>query len=62
MQKPFSARADELYVYRILALLATTSPVKLGSQELMKYGLDNPVLRIVFSNASRKEGIFIRDI
>ena len=55
MQKPFSARADELYVYRILALLATTSPVKLGSQELIKYGLDNPVLRIVFSNASQKE-------
>ena len=41
--------------HRILALLATTSPVKLGSQELNKYGLDNPVLRIVFSNASRKE-------
>ena len=55
MVKPFSARADELYVYRILALLATTSPVKLGSQELNKYGLDNPVLRIVFSNASQKE-------
>ena len=51
MVKPFSARADELYVYRILALLATTSPVKLGSQELNKYGLDNPVGRI-----------FIRDI
>lgn len=55
MVKPFDARADELYVYRILALLATTSPVKLGSQELSKYGLDNPVLRIVFSNASQKK-------
>lgn len=55
MVKPFSARADELYVYRILALLATTSPVKLESKELEKYGLDNPVLRIVFSNAMGKE-------
>tara|TARA_B100000035_G_scaffold308385_1_gene312974 strand:+ start:12916 stop:13809 length:894 start_codon:yes stop_codon:yes gene_type:complete len=55
MVKPFDARADELYVYRILALLATTSPVKLEPQELDKYGLDNPVLRIVFSNESQKE-------
>jgi hypothetical protein len=55
MEKPFKARADELYVYRILALLATTSPIKLGNESLDKYGLKNPSLRIVFSNKTFKE-------
>ena len=55
MEKPFKARADELYVYRILALLATTSSVKLNSENLSKFGLDNPVLRIVFANNTGKE-------
>lgn len=30
MIKPIKARADELYVYRVLAMLATTSSIKLG--------------------------------
>ncbi len=55
MEEPFQARADELYVYRILALLATTSPVKLDATNLKKYGLDNPILRIVFSNSTNSE-------
>ena len=55
MNKPYNARADELYVYRILALLATTSSVKLKAENLDKFGLDNPALRVVFSNNSLKE-------
>ena len=55
MIKPIKARADELYVYRVLAMLATTSSIKLGGKNLDKFGLDNPVLRIIFSNNSERE-------
>lgn len=50
MLNPYKARADELYVYRILGILATTSPVKLPADELEKYGLAKPELKITFSN------------
>jgi len=55
MISPYNARADELYVYRILSLLATSSSEKLSSSDLSKYGLDKPRLKITFSNKDQKE-------
>ena len=48
MLSPHKARADELYVYRILSVLATSSLEKLSSDDLSKYGLDQPNLKITF--------------
>lgn len=55
MTAPYEARADELYVYRILSLLAATSSEKLSADDLSKYGLDQPKLKITFSNENKKE-------
>lgn len=55
MTKPYQARADELYVYRILALFATTSPIKLETDNIDKYGLEKPKLKITFSNKVQEE-------
>jgi hypothetical protein len=55
MLSPFKARADELYVYRILSLLATSSLEKLSSDDLSKYGLDQPKLKITFLGDNLKE-------
>lgn len=55
MLSPHNARADELYVYRILSLLATKSREKLSANDLEKYGLDKPRLKITFLNGSQKE-------
>tara|TARA_B100000780_G_scaffold90012_1_gene62156 strand:- start:2181 stop:3074 length:894 start_codon:yes stop_codon:yes gene_type:complete len=55
MLSPHNARADELYVYRILSLLATKSREKLSANDLEKYGLDKPRLKITFLNNSQKE-------
>ncbi len=55
MISPHNARADELYVYRILSLLATSSSEKLSSSDLSKYGLDKPRLKITFLNKDQKE-------
>ena len=48
MISPHNARADEFYVYRILSLLAASSLEKLKTDDLSKYGLDQPNLKITF--------------
>jgi hypothetical protein len=48
MISPHNARADEFYVYRILSLLAASSLEKLKTDDLSKYGLDRPNLKITF--------------
>ncbi len=55
MLSPHKARADELYVYRILSVLATSSLEKLSSDDLSKYGLDQPNLKITFLGSNLKE-------
>jgi len=57
MLSPFEARADELYVYRILSLLATSSLEKLSADDLTKYGLDQPNLKITFLGSDLEEVI-----
>jgi len=55
MLSPHKVRADELYVYRILSVLATSSLEKLSSDDLSKYGLDQPNLKITFLGNNLKE-------
>jgi len=55
MLSPHKARAEELYVYRILSILATSSLEKLSSDDLSKYGLDQPNLKITFLGNNLKE-------
>jgi hypothetical protein len=55
MVAPYQTRADEFYVYRILSLLAAKSSEKLSADDLQKYGLDQPRLKIVFSSLTLNE-------
>ena len=55
MLSPHKARADELYVYRILSLIATSSSEKLSSDNLSKYGLDEPRLKVTFLGEGLEE-------
>jgi len=57
MLSPHKARADQLYVYRILSILATSSLEKLSADDLSKYGLDQPNLKITFLGNDLKEVI-----
>ena len=57
MLSPHKARADQLYVYRILSILATSSLEKLSSDDLSKYGLDQPSLKITFLGNKLEEVI-----
>jgi hypothetical protein len=55
MISPHNARADEFYVYRILSLLAASSLEKLKTDDLSKYGLDQPNLKITFLGEGLEE-------
>ena len=55
MIAPYQTRADEFYVYRILSLLAAKSSEKLSANDLGKYGLDQPRLKITFSSSTLNE-------
>lgn len=55
MVAPYQTRADEFYVYRILSLLAAKSSEKLSANDLGKYGLDQPRLKITFSGPTLNE-------
>tara|TARA_B110000971_G_scaffold216580_1_gene251836 strand:- start:388 stop:1284 length:897 start_codon:yes stop_codon:yes gene_type:complete len=55
MTSPYQTRADEFYVYRILSLLAAKSSEKLSADDLGKYGLDQPRLKITFSSPTLNE-------
>ena len=55
MIAPYQTRADEFYVYRILSLLAAKSSEKLSTNDLGKYGLDQPRLKITFSSSTLNE-------
>jgi hypothetical protein len=55
MVAPYQTRADEFYVYRILSLLAAKSSEKLSADDLGRYGLDQPRLKITFSSPTLNE-------
>ena len=46
MTAPYKTRADQRSVARILAIIAATSKEKFSSADLIKYGLDNPQLKL----------------
>ena len=50
---PVKGRANELYIYQLLSILASKSPEKLKSDDLEKYGLDQPKLKVVFLNREK---------
>jgi len=47
---PVKGRANERYIYQLLSILASRSPEKLKSNDLGKYGLDQPKLKLIFLN------------
>lgn len=44
--KPFSARADQMSIQRILSIVAATSQEKFPATDLARFGLDKPKLRL----------------
>lgn len=57
MRKPYSARADQPSVQRILSIIAATTATRLPLQDASKYGLDNPVLKLTLAG-SEGEHVF----
>ncbi len=55
MLAPYKLRADQLSVQRILAVVAATSENKFPSTDLIKFGLDKPQLKVVFTGENIKE-------
>ena len=51
---PVKGRANERYIYQLLSILASKSPEKLKSDDLEKYGLDQPQLKLTFLNKAKK--------
>ena len=51
---PVKGRANERYIYQLLSILASKSPEKLKSDDLEKYGLDQPQLKLIFLNKAKK--------
>ncbi len=51
---PVKGRANERYIYQLLSILASKSPEKLKSDDLEKYGLDQPQLKFTFLNETKK--------
>lgn len=52
MRKPYSARADQASVQRIMSIIAATTATKLPLLDAAKYGLDQPVLKLTLSGRS----------
>lgn len=46
LTKPYKTRADQLSVQRILSIVAATSKEKFATDDLEKFGLDQPKLKI----------------
>ncbi len=55
MTAPYKARADQLSVQRILAIIAAKSKETFPASDLAKYGLDNPQLRLKLTNPAGTE-------
>jgi hypothetical protein len=55
MTAPYKARADQMSVQRILAIIAAKSREKFPASDLAKYGLDNPQLRLKLTNSAGTE-------
>lgn len=52
MTAPYKARADQLSVQRILSIIAATSVEKFPANDLAKYGLNNPELKVQLTSSN----------
>src|SRR5690606_36984679 len=48
--KPYKVRADQVAVQRILAIVGATSADKFPADDLSRFGLDNPKLKLKLDN------------
>ena len=55
MTAPYKARADQMSVQRILAIIAAKSTEKFPASDLAKYGLDKPQLKLKLTNSEGVE-------
>lgn len=55
MTAPYKARADQMSVQRILSIIAATSQEKYPGNDLAKYGLNNPELKVQLSGSKGVE-------
>ncbi|WP_047541401.1 DUF4340 domain-containing protein [Methylotenera versatilis] len=55
MTAPYKARADQLSVQRILSIIAATSVEKFSANDLAKYGLNNPELKVQLTSSNGVE-------
>ncbi len=59
MTAPYKTRANQLAVQRILSIIAAKSTEKFPTNDLAKFGLDNPQLRLKLTNtAGAQEFVF----
>ena len=59
MVEPIKARADQFSVQKIISIVATSSSEKLPSNDLAKYGLDKPIVKLkLIHNGLEEEFIF----
>ena len=55
MTSPYKARADQISVQRILAIIAAKSTEKFPNTDLSKFGLDKPQLKLKLTKATGDE-------
>lgn len=55
MKAPYKARADQLSVQRILAVIAATSEHKFPTTDLAKYGVDSPLVKVTLTRDEGEE-------
>jgi hypothetical protein len=59
MLEPIKGRADQFSVQKIISIVATSSSEKLPSNDLAKYGLDKPIVKLkLIHKALEEEFIF----
>jgi len=54
MTAPFKTRADQQSVQRILSIIAAKTKTKIALDDLAKYGLDKPKMRVVLNDDAGK--------
>jgi hypothetical protein len=55
MQEPIKGRADQFSVQKIISVVATSSSEKLPSNDLAKYGLDKPTVKLKLMHKDLEE-------
>ena len=55
MLEPIKGRADQFSVQKIISIVATSSSEKLPSNDLAKYGLDKPTIKLKLQHKGAEE-------